>query len=86
MRNSWNRKFWAVAFKRPNMNEEMIIGTAWHNMISKPIYDGEPARCLLFDTRRLARKWCKEATISHAKHDTGWKFRPVRVREIVVTL
>ena len=81
--STWERDLWAVemhsASGRP---EPILLGDAWH-AITAPKYHGEPSRCLLFRTRKLARAWCVEATVKHFKHSTDWRFRPVRVRETV---
>jgi hypothetical protein len=80
----WDRLLWAVEMRSASCRPEgMLIGDAWH-AIAPPAYEGEPTRCLLFRTRRLARAWCIEATVKHANHSTDWRFRPVRVRETVM--
>jgi hypothetical protein len=85
----WNRQLWAVEMRSPlSRRERMIIGVAWHavtwHAVALPAYEGEPSRCLLFQTRRQARAWCVAATLQYAKHSKGWRFRPVRVRETVM--
>jgi hypothetical protein len=81
--SAWERDLWAVEMRSGSCRPEpILIGDAWHS-ITAPKYPGEPSRCLLFRTRKLARAWCVEATVKHAKHSTDWRFRPVRVRETV---
>jgi len=79
----WDRKLWGVVF---TSNEcPLLIGEAWYR--TKPdYYAGEPPRALVFTTRTLARQWCQKWSAINAKHQDcrkDWKFRPVRVREIV---
>jgi hypothetical protein len=79
----WRRVLWAVEMRSRSCRPEgMILGRAWHE-IESPRYAGEPTRCMLFRTRRQARAWCKEAAEKHSKHSPDWKFRPIRVREII---
>lgn len=81
---SWNqKKLWGVEFT--NSNDKMLIGRAWHRHFGGT-YQGEPARALLFTTRKAAREWCKEKRAQYAERDdlcAKWRFRPVRVRETV---
>ena len=48
-------------------------------------YQGEPTRPLLFTSRTLARQWCEAERTKYALRAAcrDWRFRPVRVREIV---
>jgi len=80
---AWNRVMWGVEQGCKHFpNERLIIGKAWH-IIKNGDYPGEPARCLLFTTRKYARQWCKIATEKSRSHSPDWWFRPVRVRETV---
>lgn len=82
-RLTWKRDLWGVEMRsRKDRPEPILIGQAWHAVVP-PEYAGEPPRCLLFWTRKMARAWCKEATAKHAKHSADWRFRPIRVRETV---
>ena len=77
----WNRKLWGVAMFS-GREKPILIGATW-NAVLPEAYPGACVRCLLFVTRKRARAWCKEATARHSKHSPHWRFRPVRVREIV---
>jgi hypothetical protein len=80
----WNRKLWGVVFTSAGDNG-VLIGTAWHGHYDVR-YKDEPTRALLFDTRRSARNWCKAEQAKYAtRSDTcgTWRFRPVRVQELV---
>jgi hypothetical protein len=79
---TWDRKFWGVEFKG-GMKEDppMILGAAWLHGKSPRRYDGEPTRALLFCTREQAREWCRNRR--ERSKDLGWKFTPVKVRELV---
>ena len=86
---SWNRRLWGILFvsrARPGTVDRQIIGAAWER--PRPAqYPGEPTRCLLFDTRKTAREWCKRKNAEFTGHADlrkwRWKVSPVRVREIV---
>ena len=79
------RALWAVALRtsscRSKLSKPILIGDTWH-AVTAPKYAGEPIRCLLFRTRKLAKAWCLMATRKHARH-SHWRFRPVRVRETI---
>jgi len=80
-KNPWHRKLWAVEFSSPIDKPPFLIGTDWEVM-SRPVrYPGEPTMALLFQTRKLARAWCKARMESY--EDLRWRFRPVRVIERV---
>jgi hypothetical protein len=80
----WDRMQWAVEMRSKSCKPDgMLIGVAWHK-ITPPAYDGEPSRPLLFRTRNHARKWCAAKTIECARHSPDWRFRPVRVREMIL--
>jgi len=80
----WDRLHWAVGMRSKSRKpDEMLIGVSWHK-ITPPIYEGEPSRPLLFHTRSQARKWCAAKTIECARHSPDWRFRPVRVREMIL--
>ncbi|MFA6204528.1 MAG: hypothetical protein WC710_15225 [Gallionella sp.] len=80
---TWNRKLWGVEFRgRLKEDKPMLLGQAWHRVeMAKPTYEGEPTRALLFTTREACRNWCRERQDAHS--DLGWKFIPVKVRELV---
>ena len=84
MNNPWRRERWAVELSSPN-SEPMLIGRLWLDSEPQP-YRGEPTRALLFQSRNRAREWCSQ---QHAKYRdrqdlcSDWRFRPVRVEEIV---
>jgi hypothetical protein len=84
--NSWNRKLWAVLMRSESCRPDpIIIGTSWHAV--RPMqYPGEPTHPLLFYTRRRAREWCAAKTVECARHSPDWRFRPVRVREMLVPM
>jgi hypothetical protein len=80
----WDRHQWAVEMRSKSCRPEgMLLGVAWHKIIP-PAHDGEPSRPLLFETRSQARKWCAAKTAECARHSPDWRFRPVRVREIIL--
>ena len=80
----WDRLHWAVEMRSKSCKPDgMLIGVAWHK-ITLPTYEGEPSRPLLFRTRSHARKWCAAKTIECARHSPDWRFRPVRVREMIL--
>jgi len=79
---SWDRLLWAVEMKS---NKPELIGASWEKVVG-PLYTGEPTRALLFNTRRLAQIWCKLAMEKCKKFGSDWKFKPVRVRELIKPL
>lgn len=88
-KSAWDRTLWAVEMRSAS-GRPMLIGDSWHALtgdawhaLTAPKYPGQPSRCLLFTTRKLARAWCAEATDKHAEHSKDWCFRTVRVRETV---
>lgn len=91
MRLSWDRKLWAIEFSTnaDNLGDQpKLIGGNWHEA-NTPRYVGEPSRPVLFTTRALARAWCKEKMAKYSDRDDSckhWRFRPVRVREVVATI
>ena len=84
---TWDRKLWGVEFTGQD-GRSMLCGSAWHADV-RQTYPSEPPRALLFSSRAAARKWCAAKILSYA-HRTdlcaAWKFRPVRVREIVMKI
>ena len=78
----WGRTRWAIEMNSKSC-DSMIIGVAWHK-IMPPAYEGEPSRPLLFCTRAQARKWYVAKKIECLRHSPDWRFRPVRVREMLV--
>jgi hypothetical protein len=83
---NWDRKLWAVEMRSASCRPDpIIIGTSWHSV--QPVqYPGQPTCPLLFVTRRRAREWCAAKTVECARHSSDWRFRPVRVREVLVPL
>lgn len=87
---SWEREFWGVVFSgsRPD-DPPMLLGSRWHDGRRKVLDTAlteEPTRVLLFKTRREARAWCRQEHEAYkGRQDccAKWRFRPVRVREIV---
>lgn len=82
----WNRLLWGVEFSSPRA-KPMLLGSVWLDPMPKSQYTGEPSRALLFTTRKAAREWCSNKMASYAERPETtawrWRFRPVRVREIV---
>lgn len=80
----WNRRLWGIAFYGGDKGDTpMLIGTAW-DKIRERAYVGEPARALLFRTRRQAREWCRNQNqkwIHRQDILSKWRVRPVRVQE-----
>jgi hypothetical protein len=86
VRHCWDRAMWAVEMSSPG-SRPLIIGDAWAGVYA-PKHEGQPTRCLLFVTREQARKWCKvqhDKYASRLEYDIcrSWRFKPVRVREII---
>lgn len=85
----WNRKFWGVEFSSSGDklgDKPMLLGIGWHEVRDNPRYAGEPTRPLLFTTRTLARAWCKKQMEKYKDRNDVckyWRFRPVRVRELI---
>lgn len=80
----WDRVQWAVEMRSKSCKPDgMLIGVAWHK-ITPPTYEGEPSRPLLFRTRAQARKWCAAKAIECSRHSPDWRFRPVKVRELIL--
>ena len=81
---NWNRLMWGVEH-RTGKGNPMIISSIWRKEKCVP-YPDEPTRPLLFTTRAAARKWCTDGNVAYnARSDfvSRWRFRVVRVREIV---
>jgi len=80
----WNRRLWGIEFRGAD-KEPMLIGLVW--LDHKPnLYQGEPTRALLFMTRKQARTYCANQRARYkARTDSLrlWRFRPIRVQEIV---
>lgn len=85
----WNRLLWGVAFTGARKNNEpLLIGQHWDSvtLLRPAAYAGEPTHALLFYTRQQARAWCAAEHAQYAGRTdccAKWRFRPVRVREIV---
>lgn len=80
---AWNRLLWGVKFVGiTGKDAPMLLGAAWDSsVLSRAGYAGEPTRALLFTNRAACRAWCKARQT--ACSETGWKFVPVRVREVI---
>lgn len=79
VRESWTRRVWGVEL------DGRLLGRRWDERRG-PAYPVEPARLLLFSTRAVAREWCAgQHVIYGGRSDVcgTWRFRAVRVREIV---
>ena len=87
MKRDWDYLRWGVLFSSRLAREPYLIGCLWAG--KKSSYAGEPARALLFSSRKEAREWCREKMrewkTGRADIDRrlGWRVRPVRVRETV---
>lgn len=79
--NAWeNRKLWGIQFVDKTANREFLIGGGWHPEMMRDRYKGEPARAVLFTTRKAAQEWCKEKNSAMCCQA---KLRVVRVIESV---
>lgn len=77
----WDRCWWGVEFCT-DASEPILLIDGWFRQ--RPQRNiGEPPRVLLFDTRAKARTWCKATTDKYRHLGMGWKFTPVKVRELV---
>lgn len=84
----WKTSLWGVEFSSKPDKDTLLIGEAWHTVWPSR-YAGEPTRCLLFLTRRLARLWCAEQRAKYQDRTDccrSWRFRPVRVLELITPL
>jgi len=84
---TWDRLLWGVTFTGGMVGDKpSLIGTHWMRPTPEARYDDEPTRPLLFCTRAAAREWCRVRVAEYAGRTDScgkWKFRPVRVRELV---
>jgi hypothetical protein len=83
----WNRKLWGIELTGGMQGKPVLIGTGWMHPAPRPQYCDEPTRAILFNTRAIARNWCKERMDEYAGREDFcglWKFRPVRVIETVI--
>lgn len=81
----WDRILWGVLFKSEK-KDYTLIGGAWHKAMVADRYEGEPSRPILFEARKEARKWCQEMNEKYKEFPwpcNTWKFKPVRVRELI---
>jgi len=83
----WNRRFWGVEFKGSMKdNKPSLLGSSWRDFGKVVPHTDEPTRVMLFTTRRAARQWCREKHQRYADRQdccADWRFRPIRVQEIV---
>lgn len=80
-REHWHHVRWGIDYQGIG-----LLGRTWREDVRhKTLYDGEPGRALLFETRDQARKWCRAQHEKYKTHSycSRWRFRPVRVEEIV---
>ena len=85
MKSDWDRLLWGVEFSQPD-ERPFLVGEGWATYPAQPLYDGQPTRALLYNTRKQARKWCSDQPRNYADRQdccAKWRFRPVRVRERV---
>lgn len=65
----------------------MLLGSAWDGYVfGRSAYAGEPPMALLFQSRAQAREWCKKKRAQYSGRSdvcAQWRFKPVRVREMV---
>lgn len=81
----WDREMWGIEF-RSGKEVATLIGGGWNGFeAERERYAGEPTRALVFGTRKQARDYCKEKHLEYRGHPVckKWRFRPVRVREVV---
>ena len=78
----WDRLLWGIQLTTPR-GKPILIGSVWSD--AREYSPGEPSRPLLFLSRRSAREWCAQKTARMLSESAvaDWRFRPVRVREIV---
>lgn len=83
----WSNRKWGVAFIGAMRETPSLLGEGWYKYPNfGQRFDGETSRALMFKTRRQARAWCKA---QHAKYEhrndccKQWRFRPVRVQELI---
>lgn len=75
----WDRKLWGVVLDSATSARSLLIGDAWDKYPPDPKrYADEPSRVLIFRTRAGAKAWCNAREVV-----LGWKYRVVRVRELV---
>lgn len=92
-RISEGRLLWGVLFSSHSpverKREPMLLWEAWCPKRYSPDHITHiratrmPRRVLLFERRRDARAWCRDARQRFAYLKLGWRFTPVRVRETV---
>ena len=81
-KSHWNRKFWAIQFT--GKDTTFVLGTGWcPDRRGKTTHPDEPSRVLLFLTRAKARQWCIDARERYRLNCPEWRFRVVRVSEII---
>lgn len=90
----WDRKLWGVSFSG-TLGESILIDETWDQYRAGEVgIPGEPIRALLFITRTAARDWCKAKMQRYKERNdrceetgcTKWRFKPVRVRELVTVI
>lgn len=84
---TWDRLLWGIEFTGGMPDDKPgLIGTTWMRPAVAPSYMDEPTRPCLFYTRQKAREWCKAKMAEYSGREdccARWRFRPVRVRELV---
>ena len=87
---AWKKKLWGVEFTGSMPGDKPgLLGTSWMNPRPQSQYEGEPARAILFMTRKQAREWCRKKRATYAGRGDcceQWKFTPVRVMETVAVM
>lgn len=74
------RVVWGVEFDSWR-GTPTLLWRGWHEAAA-PAYPGEPTRPLVFETRALARAWCREKQATFAGRTdacAAWRFRPVKL-------
>ncbi len=86
---TWDTKRWGIEFRSP-LTKPHLLGAGWCNARRAIDYHpDEPARALLFCTRKAARAWCANECAKFAGCSdccADWRFRVVRVRERVTVI
>lgn len=82
----WDRRLWGIKFTCACKEDPpLLLGSAWHK-VEPESYAGEPTRALIFTTRQSAREWCATERAKYADRTdccAHWRFRPIRVQELV---
>lgn len=82
----WDHHLWGVLFCSGRSDPPFLIGRSWLRADLFSSYPGEPSRALLFMTRNQARVYCAAQHAKHRQNHPHWRFKPVKVRELVEVL